>query len=262
VQLSMTRLEAALLLSVAAAALLACLGPAAPQYVNYHAFADQRAAWGLPHGMDVLSNLPFAVGGIWGLVTLYRQGFVPGVRHSLALLFFAGLVLAAIGSSIYHWQPDDTRLAYDRLGMVAAFAGLLGMATADRMSERAGVLVAQTVLLWGPLSIAVWATSANLLPWAVLQGGGMLLVLWLACCRPLEGAWGLSLWTVIAVYTLAKLLELGDHQVFMWTGGMLSGHSLKHVAAACAAWPVGAALQTATRPVHNGKLAEGPAPRT
>ena len=245
----LTRLETSLLLALAVAALAACLGPAVAQPAHYHDFADQRVWWGLPHAMDVLSNLPFALGGVWGLASLHCQA--PGTQRSLAALFFAGLLMAAVCSCIYHWQPDDTRLALDRLGMVAAFAGLFGLAAADRISARAGYLTAGAVLLWGPVSVYAWAASGNLLPWAVLQGSGMLLVLWLAACKPVPGAWGIRLGAVIAVYALAKLLELGDHSVFAWTDGLVSGHSLKHALAALAAWPVLAAM---ARPgtVHNG----------
>lgn len=233
-------LEATLLLAVLLALLVACLGPVVAQPAHYHAFADQRVGWGVPFAMDVLSNMPFAVCGVWGLLVLRRlpAGTEKDAQGPLAALFFAGLVLTALCSSAYHWQPDNAGLAWDRLGMVVAFAGLLGLAVADRVSARAGVMTASTVLLMGPLSVAAWATSGNLLPWVVLQAGGMLLVLLLAARRPVTGAWGLPLGAVIALYTLAKLLELGDHAVFAWTGGLVSGHSLKHVAAALAAWPV------------------------
>lgn len=233
-------LESALLLAAVLAVLAACLGPAMAQHAHYHAFADQRVLWGVPFAMDLLSNMPFAVGGVWGLLTLRR---LPASRETdaqrpLAALFFAGLVLTALCSSVYHWQPDNVGLVWDRLGMVVAFAGLLGLGVADRVSVRAGRVTAGVVLLMGPLSVAAWATSGNLLPWVVLQAGAMLLVLALAACRPVAGAWGLPLGAVIAFYTLAKLLELGDQAVFAWTSGWVSGHSLKHVAAALVAWPV------------------------
>jgi hypothetical protein len=233
---SLNCLEIRLLWAVVLALASACLGPAVAQQAHYHAFADQRVWWGLPYAMDVLSNLPFAVGGLWGLLRVQHQP--PSTPRALAALFFAGLLVAALCSSIYHWQPDNTRLAIDRVGMVAVFAGLLGLAVADRTSDRAGLWTAAAVLLWGPLSVAVWSATGNLLPWALLQGGGMLLVLCLAVCKPLPGAWGIRLGVVIAVYALAKLLELGDHSVFAWTGGWVSGHSLKHAVAALAAWPV------------------------
>jgi hypothetical protein len=75
----------------------------------------------------------------------------------------------------------------------------------------------------------------------------MLLVLALALRKPLPQAWGLPLMAVMAVYATAKLLELGDHAVFDWTSGLVSGHSLKHVVAALAAWPVLAVMHNRSR---------------
>lgn len=242
-----SRAEACLLLGLLAALCLAALGPAVAQYADYHAFADQRGWWGLPHAMDVLSNLPFAVFGVWGLVRVGQQGAAlrTDARWQLAALFFAGLVVTAMCSGYYHWQPDNTGLAIDRGGMVLAFAGLLGAAVADRVSLRMGNLVAALVLALGPLSVLLWLHNGNLLPWAVLQGGGMVLVVAMAARRPLAGAWGLPLLAIIGWYGLAKLLELGDHPLYALSGGWVSGHSLKHIAAACAAWPV-------LRLMHNG----------
>jgi hypothetical protein len=48
---------------------------------------------------------------------------------------------------------------------------------------------------------------------------------------------------LIAWYALAKLLEANDDAVFHLTQGIISGHSLKHLAACMAAWPVLAALK-------------------
>ena len=35
---------------------------------SYHDFADQRTLWGIPHTLDVMSNLAFIAVGLWGLV--------------------------------------------------------------------------------------------------------------------------------------------------------------------------------------------------
>jgi hypothetical protein len=43
--------------------------------------------------------------------------------------------------------------------------------------------------------------------------------------------------TVLVLYALAKLLELGDARVFSWLHG-LSGHSLKHLVSAAACYVV------------------------
>ena len=69
----------------------------------YHAFADQRVMFGVPHAFDVLSNTGFAVVGLWGLAMQRRSA-----RHELRpddrgyLLFLIALVLTAAGSGYYH----------------------------------------------------------------------------------------------------------------------------------------------------------------
>lgn len=246
---SLSRPEQVLLATLLAAVVLACFGPSVAQHAQYHAFADQRGWQGLPCAMDVLTNLPFAMAGLWGLGRLWLASLECDLdrRGQLAGVFFGGLLVTAAGSTYYHLQPDNLGLVWDRLGMVAAFAGLLGMAVADRISERAGVAALAATALLGPVSVLVWYQTGDLLPWAVLQGGGMLLVLALALRQPLPEGWGLPLMGVMALYAAAKLLELGDHSVFDWTGGLVSGHSLKHVVAALAAWPVLAVMHNQSR---------------
>jgi hypothetical protein len=53
--------------------------------------------------------------------------------------------------------------------------------------------------------------------------------------------------SVIFFYVLAKLFELGDVTVFEATGHIVSGHTLKHLAAALAAWPVIRTLRLSRR---------------
>jgi len=172
------------------------VGPGPLQLPDYHDFADGRAAWGVPSALNVLSNLPFALGGLWGLWRVQRHAMAQHLdrRWWLAALFFAGLVATALGSGVYHWAPADEGLTLDRWGMAVAFAGLAGMAVADRISARAGVWTALCICAAGPLAAWWWLHAGNLLPWAVLQGGGMLLIGALALCRPVEGAWNLP-WT-------------------------------------------------------------------
>jgi hypothetical protein len=234
------REEVVLLGSVLVALAFARWGPVVPQHVQYHDFADQRTWLGLPCAMDVLTNLPFAVAGLWGLgrAAVMQQADGWTVRLGLTQLFFAGLVLTFVGSSYYHLQRDDSGLAWDRAGMVGAFAGLLGMAVADRISTRAAAAMAAMVTGAGLMSVSHWASTGNLLPWVVVQGGGMLLVFMLALRPPVAQAWQLPLVAVTSFYALAKLFELGDAVVFAATNGWISGHSLKHVFAAAAAWPV------------------------
>lgn len=264
----LSRAEKILFAFCAALLAMAAFGPPLAQPAHFHDFADQRAWLGLPCALDVLSNLPFAVGGVWGLIWLRRvpTEAIGAAERQMATLFFAGLLFTAAGSGYYHWQPDNTGLAIDRSGMLVAFAGLLGLAAAGRVSERAGRWLAAGVLLFGAMGVVVWLWSGNLLPWAVLQAGGMVLVLWLAASPSRQGALAMRWVWVIAIYALAKLLELADDPVFEATGGLVSGHTLKHLVASLAAWPVIAAVghtlagaKAAQPMLHHGRMARNAA---
>jgi hypothetical protein len=122
-----TRRETILLIAAAVALLTAIFGPSVAQHAHYHAFADQRELLGVPFAMDVLSNLPFAIAGLLGLVLLKHAPAQPhrGSETLFTALFFAGLIVTALFSTLYHLSPNNSTLALDRLGMVAGFAGML-----------------------------------------------------------------------------------------------------------------------------------------
>lgn len=147
-------------------------------------------------------------------------------------------------STFYHPHPDVLRLVGDSAGMTVAFAGLTGLAVGDRISRRAGWPAAWFVLAGGLIAAFVDQRTGNAVPWALVQFGGMALVLALAVMRPVSGATGLRLFGVIAFYAIAKLPELGDHVIFEATHHLISGHSAKHLVAALAALPVIASIQS------------------
>jgi hypothetical protein len=250
----LARSELLVLLAVVAGLLLALAGPALAPLPHAHDFADQRALWGVPCALDVLSNLAFAAVGLlggWALLAA-GAGTATPVQRWLAGLFFAGLVVTAGGSAWYHLAPDEAGLAVDRYAMAIAFAGLLGLAVAARVSDRAGALLAAGLLVLAPVAVHA-AAAGNLAPWVVVQFGGMLALLVLAWVPVRPGALAIRLGWVLLAYGLAKLTETGDHVIFDATGGMLSGHTLKHLLAAAAALPVVAPFLAAARSGQNGK---------
>ena len=253
---SLSHRECALLVLFALLLAAAFVGPALPTPERAAApFADDRAWYGLPNAMDVLSNLAFAAIGIWGLLQLRRldrtreaaQDAVPppaGTRQAndnaldCAWLFFAGLILTAAGSAFYHLHPDSLRLAADRAGMAIAFAGIVGVAVCDRVSARAGWPAAWFTLAGGLLAVGVFHETGNVLPWALVQFGGTVLLLALALAKPMGSGIGFKPGWVMLFYGLAKLFELSDHAIFEATHELISGHTLKHLTAALAALPV------------------------
>jgi len=235
---------AAALLALALAAWLApALSPGGWDTLHY---VDTRLLWGLPNGADVLSNLPFVLMGVWGLAALYTRrrhaAWVQAPAPAGAAWFFAGLIVTCAGSSWYHLHLDVPHLIGDRAGMALAFAGVLGIAADQGISARAGR--ALVVLTAAAGLLAAWVARENLMPWAVVQFGGMALVLALALVRSRPGALVIPLGGVIVFYVLAKLAEMGDGVVFELTHHLVSGHTLKHLLAALAAWPVIRALKT------------------
>ena len=98
------------LLLVAVAVLIAAIAlflPRIPQPASYHNFADHRVWLGVPNFGDVVSNIPFAIVGVWGLLLVFtsRLKFAdPRERWPYAIMF-AGLILTAFGSSYYHLAP-------------------------------------------------------------------------------------------------------------------------------------------------------------
>lgn len=251
-----TRSSLEVVLAVMAAALLALAFSGSPiaQVAGYNEFADQRVLWHVPFAADVLSNAGFLLAGLAGIVGLRRlpARAISNMQRAMAMLFFAGVLLTALGSAWYHAHPDDAGLAVDRSAMAVAFAGLLGLAVAVHVSERAAALAGLALLVLGPVAVHAWASTGNLRPWVVLQGGGVLVLVWLAMLRPCTGAPQIDWWLVILAYAVAKLFEVADHEVYALTAGVMSGHTLKHLVAALAAWPVISGL-AALRIRHRGQ---------
>ncbi len=212
-------------------------------HAHGHPFVDARTLWGVPNAVDVLSNLAFLPMGLVGLWSLLHAPTVYRETRQAATVFFIGLILTFTASSFYHWTPSTWGLALDRAGMAVAFAGVLGLATAERVSLRAAAWAWGAVLVTGMLAIALNYAAGVLAPWVVVQFGGMAVVLWAAAQPKLGGALGIRWGALIAIYVLAKLFELGDEAVFHATQGFISGHSLKHLVASAAALPVVYALR-------------------
>ncbi len=250
--LSLHRNELALLAFTAFLTVLALFGPDVSHlahstpHAHGHPFVDARVWAGIPNALDVLSNLPFLLFGAWGLFRLSRRSVGMPVPQRWAMtVFFVGLVVTFAGSSHYHWQPDTWGLMWDRLGMGVAFAGVLGLAVAERVSPRAAGATSFVTCVSAALAAWWCAATGDVLPWACIQFGGMLLVLVCAFLPKQAQAVGVNWLALIAFYALAKVVEGADVAVFTATAELVSGHSLKHLVASLAALPVLAVLRGA-----------------
>lgn len=225
---------------------------------HVHPYADERTWMGIAHAGDVLSNLAFLFAGLVGMLTLRRVKGAPmqSVRRPdparqgqllAAHVFFLGLILTSLGSAWYHLAPDPARLVLDRLGMAIGFAGILALAAQDQWGANAGDRALAWLLPVALVSAILPHVQGNVLPWALLQYGGVLYLVFVAWRQALghtvAGRQRIHFGAVVAIYVVAKLLENADAAVFEWTGHLMSGHSLKHLVAAAAALPVLAAFQ-------------------
>ena len=70
-----------------------------------------------------------------------------------------------------------------------------------------------------------------MVPYGVLQAYSVLVLLLFAVWHPSRYTRGNDIYGVFAAYVIAKILELLDRQV-LGLGSVVSGHTLKHVAAA------------------------------
>ena len=223
-------------LAVAAALLI----PAMPQPVAYHDFADHRDVLGIHNFLDVASNGAFLIVGVIGLVVALgrRAQFEFTVERWPYVIFFVGVTLTAAGSAYYHLAPDNETLFWDRLPMTIAFMGLVCSQIVDRISIRAGLALLIPMLMLGAASVIYWriterAGVGNVMPYGVLQGYSVVILLLLAVLKPSRYTHGKILYWVFAWYVLSKILETYDAKVLEWIH-LISGHTLKHVAAAIA----------------------------
>jgi hypothetical protein len=220
-----------------------------PQDPNYHLFADQRSFFGIPNFNDVVSNIGFAAVGVLGLLVVAggrgREIFAGSHDARPYLIFLIGVALVSLGSVYYHLAPSNERLFWDRLPMSMGFMAITSAVVADRVDARAGNgWLLLLLLAAGVASLVYWDWTeslgrGDLRFYALIQFYPMVALPLIIGLFPRHRytlgrylAWGI-LW-----YGLSKVFEHFDHEVFGFLGHTVSGHTLKHLTAAVAAFVV------------------------
>ncbi len=216
-----------------------------PQDPGYHSFVDRRSMLGIPNFSDIISNIPFVIAGVLGLIRTvpWRQtaAFQMPYERRPYIAFFLGLALVGFGSAYYHRAPDNNTLFWDRLPMAVAFIGIFAGAISDRISARAGRLWLWPMLAVGVFSILYWRISelngeGDLRIYVIVQFytlAALCLMIMLFPSRYTHSGWLVS---GGAAYLAAKIFEALDREIFDVVG--ISGHTLKHIAAAAAGFCV------------------------
>ena len=233
--------------TAAAIALAAFLAPRFEQPEDYHRFADNRTMLGVPNLFDVASNVAFLVVGAMGLYFVLRGKRADGgpafsdTAESWGWgVAFAAVALTCCGSAYYHWAPDSARLTWDRLPMAVGFMSIVAAIVAERISAKSGLRLLIPLALLGAGSVWYWRWSAargveNLNPYGAVQFGPPLIILLIVVLFPPRYNRSEDLLVAAILYALAKVAERFDRDVFIATGGLFSGHTLKHLLAAFAA---------------------------
>jgi len=214
------------------------LVPPITQDQSYHQFADQRTLLGIPSFWNVVSNLPFIAVGAAGLRRFHHD--------PATIVLFLGIFLTGFGSSYYHWNPNDGTLFWDRLPMTLCFMAILAGAVGERVNPRAGAALLWPLLATGLFSLLLWRWTDDLRLYVWVQFFPCLALPLLFLMFPPKYT-GTFYWIIAAaLYALAKLLEYYDSAIYS-AGSILSGHTLKHFAAAAACFAVLSYFQTRRR---------------
>ena len=240
------------MIALCAAAIAAAVAlfsfPPIPQDPNFHNFADQRTLWGIPHFGDVITNLGFAlVGlfGLWRMRLLWRARGPSRFPYLHLVLFFVALTSVALGSSYYHWEPDNAALFWDRLPITLSFMILFAIIIGERIPVPAARQWPLPVLVAAGLAtLCYWIITENaghgdLRPYALVQLYPLLLSpLMIMLFRRGDVLGDRPLLLMVLLYVAAKGFERMDEQVLTATFGIISGHSVKHLLAAAALVPL------------------------
>jgi hypothetical protein len=233
--------------------------PVITQDPSYHMFADQRVMMGIPHAFDVLSNIFFLIVGYLGVMEVVGKKLL--LTRKSWIWFFLSIVLIAPGSAYYHWDPNNETLVWDRLPMSMGFMALYVALLAEHVHLKFEKLLPMA-LFTGIISVIVWVVTTDLRFYFWVQFSSFVtipIILIFFSSRYTHKIW--FLYTLI-LYGLAKFTEVKDHEIFLGTNQLISGHTLKHILAAVGLaalwWMVRVRKEKALETVPHGIVANAP----
>jgi len=208
-----------------------------PQDPEYHNFADQRLIYGIPNFWNVISNIPYVIIGLIGIVFVQIkaiQGGLCDLKLNYAL-FFTGVLLVGFGSSWYHWSPSNASLLWDRLPMTVAFMAFFSAILGEYYPVRVGKILLWPLIITGVLSVIYWhftelAGQGDLRPYAAVQFLPMILIPIIMLTRASRFTSNQLIWWFMIAYLIAKITEYYDTDILDLVS--ISGHTLKHLISA------------------------------
>ena len=219
-----------------------------PQPQAYHNFAEQRTMLGIPHFGDVISNVAYLAVALLGYKFLQsRDG-----KAALAtfedrlpyIVFFAAVGAVAVGSAYYHTNPTNQTLLWDRLPMAVAFTAILAAFVGDRIHARAGAFVVLPVAVALSIgSLVYWqltetAGRGDLRFYFLVQASAIVLIPLICVLFRGRHTSGRFVVYILVLYGLGIASEQLDVRIHEALGGIVSGHTIKHVLTALAIYMV------------------------
>jgi len=194
-----------------------------------HQFADDRTLLGIPNFFNLITNILFFVVGWLGLSFCLKnkQREAP---WSWALMFL-GVVMVCFGSSYYHWSPNNQSLVWDRLPMTVGFMGLTVAFVTEYVNEKLEKYLLLPAILLGITSVLIWVFTDDLRIYFWVQAFPFLCILLMVLVFRGRYSHQSYLLYGVLLYILAKVTEAKDGEIYTFTEGNISGHSLKHLLA-------------------------------
>jgi hypothetical protein len=205
-----------------------------PQDLDYHNFADKRGLYGINNFLDVASNLPFLLVGLLGFHYIFKNW---GITSSSSwLIFFTSIFFVGIGSSYYHLNPVNETLTWDRLPMAIGFMALFVIVLTDFINHKLEKWLLIPMCLIGAISVAYWYVFDDLRFYGWVQFVSMALLLIIIFIYKPEQLQRKYILYAYVFYTLSKLAEYFDKQIFELADQLISGHAIKHLFASLATY--------------------------
>lgn len=211
--------------------------PPIAQDPAYHDFADRRGLLGISNFLNIATNLAFLAVGLAGVALCLRRRAGPGAWRAWTACF-TGVALVSLGSGYYHLAPDNGTLVWDRLPMSLGFMALSVAVLVDHVNPRLEKILLAPAIVFGLASVIYWRHSDDLRAYVLVQFLPLLMIPAILILYRAPRKESGPLLAALVIYLLSKLAEHFDRALFEWTGGVISGHSLKHLLAALALFVV------------------------
>ncbi|XP_061349621.1 uncharacterized protein LOC133294877 [Gastrolobium bilobum] len=203
-----------------------------PRSPNHHRFADLRNLLGVPNTLNVITNFPFLVVGVIGLV-LALEGGVFNISSQAEVwawvLFYAGVAGVAFGSTYYHLKPDNNRVLWDTLPMMVAYSSLFSSLVIERIGQWIGLCCMCALLLAVFICVfyeRIYDDIRLCLMFQLILPLAIAVVAFMYRSNYTNSRYWFS---SIGIYLLAKFEAVADRKLYRLNNYVISGHSLEHL---------------------------------